>query len=123
MSKYSSIIWGERIVRIIKYSGFSVYSSKNGQLYRRKIDFFIMFVTLSTAIAICVYSWRKLDFNSSIISIGNQFIAIFVIMIAILSMLQTYFFGRQDFHLFHITNEGDELVISCICSTISHSYS
>lgn len=114
MSEYSSIVWGVRITRITKLTGFGTwtYSEEDGSVKRTKMDYFIFFVNFALVISSCVYSWINLDFKSSIISIGNQVTVLIVILIAILAMLQSFIFGIENFSIFQTNDASENLVMT-----------
>lgn len=103
MAEFSMIETASRLLKIVKFSGFSTYSVENGKVVLKFIDILCFITSLLLGISISVLSLLSLNFDieakDAIVLIGNQIASNVTILIAVISMCFTFIAGDKNWQI------------------------
>lgn len=103
MAEFSMIETASRLLKIVKFSGFSTYSVENGKVVLKFIDILCFIISLLLGISISVLSLLNLNFDieakDAIVLIGNQIASNVTILIAVISMCFAFVAGDKNWQI------------------------
>lgn len=121
MGEYSTYVWSLRLLKIVKFTGFSAFSVENGKVKIKVIDAVCFSFSFCLGIFISINSFLQLDAgleaNNFIVVVGNQIASNSVILIAITTMLMSFVFREDNWSVLLKLHEAD-LKVELLCIVI-----